>query len=275
MSNESPGVHCGHRARMRARYNQTGLNGFQAHEVLELILFSAIPKKDVNPLAHALIDQFGSIDAVLSASEEELLEVTGIGKHTSAILCALNAVCDHYAAHRFTGTRTLCCISDVLRHAELSYHRSYTNELIVMYEDSFGSLITVRSFPARLQDPLVLHEALSIALNLRTHSIVLLLKGLHPLKKLSKTLLDEISQLIRLFSGVDIYVVDFILLSGEHVLSLRMEDLLTDAKGGGHLALPMQKLWFEPLPQCPETCGWRHIPRSLLRCKPIWADQEP
>ena len=59
--------HAGHRQRMRERFRQQGLQGFAPHEVLELILFYAIPQRNVNPLAHRLLDQFGSLHAVLDA----------------------------------------------------------------------------------------------------------------------------------------------------------------------------------------------------------------
>ena len=51
--------HVGHRKRLRERAVRTDLEGFQPHEVLELLLSETIPRKDVNPLAHALIDRFG------------------------------------------------------------------------------------------------------------------------------------------------------------------------------------------------------------------------
>ena len=70
--------HEGHRKRLRERAAQTGLEGFQPHEVLELLLSETIPRKDVNPLAHALIDRFGSFSGVLNAAREELLQVPGV-----------------------------------------------------------------------------------------------------------------------------------------------------------------------------------------------------
>lgn len=260
----SGSIHSGHRARMRSRYRETGLTGFSAHEALELILYSAIPLRDVNPLAHALIDRFGSLDAVLSASEEELRQVPGVGPRTSAILRALDNVCRLYDARRFSGVRTLSCIRDVLNHAETAYHRTYTNELLVMYEDAFGTLLTIRAFPARLNDPAVLHEALGLALSLHAHSVVLLVKGFLPLRRLSKTELDEIGRLIHLFSAADIYVLDCVMRSGEYVLSLRMEELLTDEKGGGRSAMPARYYWYEPLNGLKDTAGWRRVTKDLL-----------
>ena len=71
--------HDGHRKRLRERAVRTGLEGFQPHEVLELLLSETIPRKDVNPLAHALIERFGSFSGVLNAGREERLQVPGVG----------------------------------------------------------------------------------------------------------------------------------------------------------------------------------------------------
>ena len=60
-------IHGGHRARMKKRYLEQGLDGFEDHEALELLLFYALPRVDVNPLAHALLKRFGSFHGVLDA----------------------------------------------------------------------------------------------------------------------------------------------------------------------------------------------------------------
>ena len=68
-----PGTeHEGHRARMKERFLVNGLDGFSDHEILEFVLFYAIPQRDVNPLAHKLLEHFGSLHRVMEAEQEEL-----------------------------------------------------------------------------------------------------------------------------------------------------------------------------------------------------------
>ena len=74
---------------MRDRFLKDGLDGFLPHEVLELLLFYAVAQKDTKTEAHALINEFGSLFGVLEASEEELVRVDGIGKHTAVFLKGL------------------------------------------------------------------------------------------------------------------------------------------------------------------------------------------
>lgn len=78
--------HTGHRQRLRQRFDENQLQGFSDHEILELLLTYAIPRIDVNPLAHTLVNTFGSLSAVLEATPEELKKVDGIGDRSAALI---------------------------------------------------------------------------------------------------------------------------------------------------------------------------------------------
>ena len=70
--------HSGHRARKRRQFRDHGIDAFADHEVLELLLYYAVPRRDTNPIAHALMDRFGSLNAVLSAPVEELEQAIAV-----------------------------------------------------------------------------------------------------------------------------------------------------------------------------------------------------
>ena len=80
------GIHDGHRGKMRQRFLKSGLEAFADHEALELLLYYAIPRRDTNPIAHALMDRYGSLPAVLSAPVEDLKKVEGIGENAAVLL---------------------------------------------------------------------------------------------------------------------------------------------------------------------------------------------
>lgn len=82
------GIHDGHRSRMRERFTEHGLASFNDINALELLLFYSIPRKDTNEIAHRLLDHFGSLHEVFSASVEELMDVPGIS-YNSAVLISL------------------------------------------------------------------------------------------------------------------------------------------------------------------------------------------
>ena len=78
--------HKGHRENVRRRYIKGGLEVFAPHEILELLLYYAIPQKDTNPLAHRLIDAYGALPRVLSAPVSELETIEGVGERTAILL---------------------------------------------------------------------------------------------------------------------------------------------------------------------------------------------
>ena len=80
------GIHDGHREKMRQRFLKGGLENFADHEALELLLYYAIPRRDTNPIAHVLMDRYGSLSAVLNAPVEDLKKVPGIGESAAILL---------------------------------------------------------------------------------------------------------------------------------------------------------------------------------------------
>ena len=80
------GIHDGHREKMRARFLSAGLESFAPHEALELLLYYAIPRRDTNPIAHALMEHYGSLSAVLNAPVEDLQKVEGIGESAAVLI---------------------------------------------------------------------------------------------------------------------------------------------------------------------------------------------
>lgn len=84
-------VHDGHRERKRSQFLTSGPDSFADHELLEMLLYYVIQRQDTNPIAHSLIQRFGSLKDVLCASPEELMEVPYI-KERAAVLIRLAGV---------------------------------------------------------------------------------------------------------------------------------------------------------------------------------------
>ncbi len=105
-------IHKDHRQRVRERYLKEGLDGFSEVQVLELLLFYVIPRQDTNPIAHRLIDRFGSLHQVLEAPVEELEKVEGIGPNAALLLSLITAVARVYAVNRTEKQKILRTIED-------------------------------------------------------------------------------------------------------------------------------------------------------------------
>ena len=103
----------GHRDRLRTRLTKAGRKAFADHELLELLLTYAIPRKDTKQLAKKLIDRFGSFAAVLDQPKERLLQIEGIGPQTSVFLSAIRASLTRYLEQKVENVRTISKPEDV------------------------------------------------------------------------------------------------------------------------------------------------------------------
>lgn len=86
MESQKTNLHVGHRQRVKERFLQDGLEHFAPHEVLELLLFYAVPQKDTNVMAHRLLERFSTLTGVFTATQEELCAVEGVGEHAATLL---------------------------------------------------------------------------------------------------------------------------------------------------------------------------------------------
>lgn len=89
-------IHEGHRKRLKERFLKGGMDSLSDINCLELVLFYALPRRDTNPIAHALLEHFGSLSAVLDASPEQLQQIPGISEHAATLLHAIPQLARRY-----------------------------------------------------------------------------------------------------------------------------------------------------------------------------------
>ena len=137
-------IHRGHREKMRQRFLKSGLEGFADHEALELLLFYAIPRQDTNPIAHRLMERYGSLSAVLSAPAEDLKKVEGIGESAAVLLKAAGQISQKARLSDATAQRPLTDVEAVGAYL-LERYAGETHEML--YElclDQKGKLLACK-----------------------------------------------------------------------------------------------------------------------------------
>lgn len=100
-------MHEGHRQRLKNRFKEEGLDGFEDHQILELLLFFSIPRRDTNELAHALIQKYGSLSGVLDADAKDLATTTGMGENSALLLALIPSISRAYLRDRWGEKPTL------------------------------------------------------------------------------------------------------------------------------------------------------------------------
>ena len=117
MSNTSKNSHENHRERLRMRYLAARGDGFAEHELLELLLFYSIPRKNTNGIAHALIERFGSINGVAEASIDELKLVDGIGDKSAVLINLTMSIAKQYSENYHKEKPKIKSVSDLVSYA--------------------------------------------------------------------------------------------------------------------------------------------------------------
>ncbi len=216
-------IHAGHREKMRDRFiHDKGFENFEDHQILELLLFYANTRSDTNPLAHALLEEFGSLKGVLEARPEQLMQVKGIGKQQAVLISMVAPLtrvwhrCAMEAPRRIGNSREAeeYCLSIL---AGERTERFYVVSLNAKYnvlgrrKISEGSLSEVSAYPRRVMET---------ALNYNAHSVLLCHN--HPGGTCAPSPEDISStlQLQRLLNGVGILVLDHIIVAGDRTYSM-------------------------------------------------------
>lgn len=124
-------LHDGHRDRLRKRYLEEGLDHFTEVQVLELMLFYSIPRKDTNELAHRLLDRFGSLSQVLDTRPEDLMQVEGIGENAALFISLFPSVARYYDTNQAQRMTILKDVDECGQYL-LGYFKNRTNETVFL-----------------------------------------------------------------------------------------------------------------------------------------------
>ena len=131
----------GHRDRLRERFLSGGADALLDYEMLELVLFAAIPRRDVKPLVKTLIARFGGFAEVIAAPRERLMEIDGIGESVVTHLKVIEAAALRLAKTRLIGRPALSSWTALLDYCAAAMARSEREEFRVLFLDRKNVLI--------------------------------------------------------------------------------------------------------------------------------------
>ena len=139
-SDDDPHFH-GHRARLRKRFLEGGSEALADYELLELILFLAHPRRDVKPLAKALIERFGSFAGVVGADPEALARIDNVGETTVAALKSVQAAAVRLAREQAMERPVLSSWDRLLAYCRTQLAHDQTERFHVLFLDAKNMLI--------------------------------------------------------------------------------------------------------------------------------------
>ena len=165
----------GHRQRLRQRFAAGGADALPDYELLELLLFMAIPQRDIKPLAKMLIDHFGSFADVIAAPAERLMEVDGVKEGTVAALKIVEAAALRLAKAKIIGKPALSSWEALLDYCSASMSRAQTEEFHVLFLDRKNVLLAEEVHQRGTVDhtPVYPREVVKRALELGASALIL------------------------------------------------------------------------------------------------------
>ncbi|MCT4492393.1 JAB domain-containing protein [Bosea minatitlanensis] len=173
---EDPRPHYhGHRDRLRARFQEAGADALPDYELLELLLFRAIPRRDVKPLAKALIQRFGSFAEVLAAPVSRLSEVKGVSDAVALDLKIVEAALTRMARGALSKRPVLSSWSSVLDYCRMAMAFAEREQFRILFLDRKNALIAdeVQQTGTVDHTPVYPREVMRRALELSASAIIL------------------------------------------------------------------------------------------------------
>ncbi len=164
-----------HRARLRARFMQGGAGAMPDYELLELVLFRAIPRRDVKPLARALLDQFGDFNGVVSAPSSRLEKINGVGEAVIIELKIIEAASQSLSRARVMQRQVISSWDALLDYCHTTMAHRDTEQFRLFFLDTKNTLIADEAQATGTVDhvPVYPREVVKRALELNASALIL------------------------------------------------------------------------------------------------------
>ena len=175
MAEKTKSIHAGHRERLRSRLRSEGLSSFSEHEVLELLLTYAIPRQDVNPLAHELISCFGRLSNVLDADESELMRVKGMGANAALLLTMMPQLVRYYQMNALGERPVITNVAQAKDYCAPLFVGAHEEHLYMVCLNQKGTVLHLSFLQTGTIDevPLYPRTVVETALRHDAHSVIL------------------------------------------------------------------------------------------------------
>ena len=222
------GIHEGHRERLKSRFLEQGLEGFNELNTLELLLFYAIPRKDTNVLAHRLIEHFGSLEAVFDASVQQLTEVEGIGENAALLISLVPELNKRCAIDSTREMKWIRSTSDAGKYLVPRLMHEKDEKALLVCLDSTGRIISTTELNRGVVNEVELNVRKIVETALRQRASKVILAHNHPDGVALPSREDELTtrMVLSALKLVDIVLMDHIVVSKNDYVSFADSRLL-------------------------------------------------
>ena len=222
--NNGKNPHEGHRERVRRRFVAGGLDGFTEHEALELLLCYAIPRRDVNGLAHRLIERFGGLAGVLDAPFDALTETEGVGERAAVLIKLVPQLSRKYMlSHLGDGKNAVLDNVEKAGQFFVPFFHARTDEVVYLAcLDPRCRLISCRVLAEGNEAfaAITIKQVLETAVRERAFSIILAHNHPNGVVVPSRDDIQSTLRIVRALEAAEIHFVDHIIVAGSDFASM-------------------------------------------------------
>ena len=214
--------HANHRSRVRERYFREGIDSFAPHEVLELLLFYARTRGDTNPIAHELLNTFGSLRGVLEAPPQQLMQVRGVGEEAAALISLVVPLFRRYERTLAEERKVIDSTAAARDYAFSLLAGRRAEQFYVICLGANRSVLGVRKIAAGTPTEVAAYprSVAEAALTLNAHGVILCHNHPDGLCEPSQEDIETTHRLWRLLEAMDIRLLDHVIVAGGSACSL-------------------------------------------------------
>lgn len=222
MAEEHNTLHKKHRERLKEKFLEFGMDGLEDHELVELLLFYAVPRQNTNEIAHRLINEYGRISDILEADTENLMKFKGISKHSAVLFKLILASVNKYMNEQNDIANAMLTPQNIDKYIKNLFY-GHTNEVayaLLLDKECVVKKVKKLSTGTVNAAPIYPREVVKLAVNEKYPYI--LLAHNHPNGNAMPSQNDlKITKTIELaLNFVEVRLVDHVIVSGEKVISL-------------------------------------------------------
>ncbi len=217
-----PCEHDGHRKRLKARFVKSGLDDFEPHNILELLLFYSIPRKDTNPIAHKLISRFGSLSGVFDAKPEELMKVDGITENTAVLISMVPQMARKYLEDKADALNAIGGFKDIGMYLMPKFIGRTVETIMLASLDNKNKIISCNIIAEGESDHATLSKRKVMEEAMRVGATRVILAHNHP-RGFAMPSSEDIyltKEIYALLSSVGIELVDHVIFAEDDFVSL-------------------------------------------------------
>ena len=216
-------IHEGHRQRLKKRFLMEGMEHFEDHEVLELMLYYTIPRKDTNAIAHNLLNHFGSLPQVMEAPVSELTKVADVGENAVVFLTALNAFCRYYQVSRGNTQVILQTIEDCGDYLQPFFYGRRNETVYLLCLDAKCKVLSCKEVGEGSVNSAAVPIRRIVEMALGANATAVVLAHNHPSGMAIPSGEDQLTtrRLAVALSAVDIELVDHLVVADDDYVSMR------------------------------------------------------